>query len=64
MEDFPWYHGYMTREEAECRLSGARDGQYLVRKNDIGTLCLSVQFCSSVKHYKITEDADEQVFCQ
>ncbi|KAG8126891.1 hypothetical protein E2320_021932 [Naja naja] len=55
-EKMPWYHGPISREQAETRLySGALpDGKFLLRqKKEQGTYALSLVYGKTVYHYRI-----------
>ncbi|KAG1659450.1 Tyrosine-protein kinase SYK [Nymphon striatum] len=51
----PWFHGPLTREEAEKRMDtyGHSDGKFLVRERDDCSYALCVSFNKTAKHYKI-----------
>ncbi|XP_064476823.1 tyrosine-protein kinase SYK-like [Ornithodoros turicata] len=51
----PWFHGPLSRAEAERRLqdSGHMDGKFLVRERDDASYALCLSHGGSVKHYKI-----------
>ncbi|CAM1306067.1 SYK (predicted) [Pycnogonum litorale] len=51
----PWFHGMLTREEAEKRMEtyGHSDGKFLVRERDDSSYALCVSFNTIPKHYKI-----------
>uniref|UniRef100_A0A8D2KSM0 Tyrosine-protein kinase n=1 Tax=Varanus komodoensis TaxID=61221 RepID=A0A8D2KSM0_VARKO len=54
-----WYHGSITREQAESRLySGAQpDGKFLMRqKREKGMYALSLIYGKTVYHYRIKQD--------
>ncbi|XP_034611163.1 tyrosine-protein kinase ZAP-70 [Trachemys scripta elegans] len=58
-EKMPWYHGNISREEAERRLySGAQpDGKFLLReRKENGTYALSLVYGKTVYHYRIDQD--------
>ncbi|KFO92561.1 Tyrosine-protein kinase ZAP-70, partial [Buceros rhinoceros silvestris] len=58
-ERMPWYHGTITREEAERRLySGAQpDGKFLLReRKESSTYALSLVYGKTVYHYRIDLD--------
>uniref|UniRef100_A0A8C0IJX5 Tyrosine-protein kinase n=1 Tax=Chelonoidis abingdonii TaxID=106734 RepID=A0A8C0IJX5_CHEAB len=58
-EKMPWYHGNISREEAERRLySGAQpDGKFLLReRKEKGTYALSLVYGKTVYHYRIDQD--------
>uniref|UniRef100_A0A8B9G130 Tyrosine-protein kinase n=1 Tax=Amazona collaria TaxID=241587 RepID=A0A8B9G130_9PSIT len=58
-ERMPWYHGNITRDEAERRLySGAQpDGKFLLReRKENGTYALSLVYGKTVYHYRIDHD--------
>ncbi|XP_043909675.1 tyrosine-protein kinase ZAP-70 isoform X3 [Protopterus annectens] len=58
-EQMAWYHGAISREEAERRLySGSQpDGKFLIReRNESGTYALSMIYGKTAYHYKIDMD--------
>ncbi|KFP72601.1 Tyrosine-protein kinase ZAP-70, partial [Acanthisitta chloris] len=58
-ERMPWYHGSITRDEAERRLySGAQpDGKFLLReKKENRAYALSLVYGKTVYHYRIDQD--------
>ncbi|OCT97615.1 tyrosine-protein kinase ZAP-70 [Xenopus laevis] len=58
-ERMAWYHGTISRDEAERKLySGAQpDGKFLMReRKENGTYALSVMYGKTVYHYKIDQD--------
>ena len=50
-----WFHGAISREEAEKLLSPREDGRFLVREstNFPGDYTLCVCFQSKVEHYRV-----------
>ncbi|XP_065188437.1 tyrosine-protein kinase CSK-like [Sycon ciliatum] len=52
----PWYHGKISREEAERLLHPRKDGLYLIREsvNYPGDFTLCVCFEGNVEHYRVT----------
>nr|XP_028569506.1 tyrosine-protein kinase ZAP-70 [Podarcis muralis] len=58
-EKMPWYHGSITRAQAESRLySGSQpDGKFLLReKKEKGSYALSLVYGKTVYHYRIGQD--------
>uniref|UniRef100_A0A8D2QQ19 Tyrosine-protein kinase n=1 Tax=Zosterops lateralis melanops TaxID=1220523 RepID=A0A8D2QQ19_ZOSLA len=58
-ERMPWYHGHISREEAERRLySGAQpDGKFLLReKKENRSYALSLVYGKTVYHYRVDHD--------
>ncbi|NXR61469.1 ZAP70 kinase, partial [Rhadina sibilatrix] len=58
-ERMPWYHGNISREEAERRLySGAQpDGKFLLReKKENRSYALSLVYGKTVYHYRVDHD--------
>ncbi|KAJ7308232.1 hypothetical protein JRQ81_008755 [Phrynocephalus forsythii] len=58
-EKMPWYHGSITREQAESRLySGAQpDGKFLLRqRQEKSSYALSLIYGKTVYHYRIGQD--------
>ncbi|XP_019615926.1 PREDICTED: tyrosine-protein kinase CSK-like isoform X1 [Branchiostoma belcheri] len=51
----PWFHGKITREQAESLLNPPHDGMFLVREstNYPGDYTLCVSFSSKVEHYRV-----------
>ncbi|XP_070588669.1 tyrosine-protein kinase ZAP-70 [Erythrolamprus reginae] len=57
-EKMPWYHGPISREQAESRLySGAQpDGKFLLRqRKEQGSYALSLVYGKTVYHYRIVQ---------
>ncbi|KAJ6655155.1 hypothetical protein lerEdw1_005633 [Lerista edwardsae] len=64
-EKMPWYHGFITREQAETRLySGAQpDGKFLMReRKEKGSYALSLVYGKSVYHYRIAHGKSGKYF--
>lgn len=57
-----WYHGFISRKEAEALLHKAGDEAFLVRAKDktLDELILSVGAGSKAAHYRITITADNE----
>uniref|UniRef100_A0A6J0SJA2 Tyrosine-protein kinase n=1 Tax=Pogona vitticeps TaxID=103695 RepID=A0A6J0SJA2_9SAUR len=58
-EKMPWYHGCITREQAESRLySGSQpDGKFLLRqRQEKSSYALSLIYGKTVYHYRIRQD--------
>ncbi|XP_030074137.1 tyrosine-protein kinase ZAP-70 [Microcaecilia unicolor] len=57
-ERMPWFHGKISREEAERKLYfGAQpDGKFLLREKENGTYALSIIYGKTVYHYWIEQD--------
>ncbi|KAI6652241.1 Tyrosine-protein kinase CSK [Oopsacas minuta] len=55
LQSMPWFHGKMTREEAESLLNPISDGLFLVREsnNYPGDYTLCVAFDGKVEHYRV-----------
>ncbi|XP_037528394.2 tyrosine-protein kinase SYK [Rhipicephalus sanguineus] len=51
----PWFHGRLSRADAERRLqdAGHLDGRFLVRERDDSSYALCLSHGGSVKHYKV-----------
>ncbi|VDM53153.1 unnamed protein product [Angiostrongylus costaricensis] len=63
LEDEPFYHGYMTREEAERCLT--KDGEFMVRKAVVKGnegYIISVQSCSKKLHLHIQEMRQKNLY--
>eukprot|EP00045_Choanoeca_perplexa_P009386 m.90331 g.90331 ORF g.90331 m.90331 type:complete len:359 (-) comp14876_c0_seq1:1089-2165(-) len=54
-----WYHGRLSRVDADARLKGNPDGTYVIRESDktAGTFVLSCAEGGKVSHYRITRTA-------
>ena len=54
-----WYHGRLSRVDADTRLKGNPDGTYVIRESDkaAGTFVLSCSEAGKVSHYRITRTA-------
>jgi len=60
-----WYHGLVTRQEAEHRLRSGVNGSFLIRKSKsrAGQYSLSLKHNGCAKHYKIcTSDSKDHYF--
>lgn len=55
LNTMPWFHGKITRDEAESLLRPREDGLFLVREstNFPGDYTLCVCFNGKVEHYRI-----------
>lgn len=55
LQSMPWFHGKLTREEAEKLLEHGRNGQFLVREsqNFKGDYTLCVLYERKVEHYRV-----------
>lgn len=73
LDDMPWFHGKITRDEAETLLNPRKNGLFLVRESTHYpgdyTLCVCIQ--GKVEHYRIIYEKnqrrltiDEEVFFQ
>ena len=58
LDSFPWYHGRVSRAEAERLLSSGIDGTFLVRESESspGQLSVSLRSGQRVHHYRLTID--------
>ena len=58
LEKHSWYHGLVSREAAESRLSSEIDGSFLVRESMSrpGEYSISLKLEGSTTHYKIYQD--------
>ena len=68
LSDEPWYHGRISRSDAEhiLEVAGARDGCFLVRDSltTTGEYVLSLSFQSRRYHYLISRHPDGTVAIQ
>ncbi|XP_029466803.1 tyrosine-protein kinase ZAP-70 isoform X2 [Rhinatrema bivittatum] len=57
-ERMPWFHGTISREEAERKLylGSQPDGKFLMREKESGTYALSLIYGKTVYHYRIDQD--------
>ena len=63
LEKHSWYHGKVSRNEAEALLSSGINGSFLVRESEtsIGQFSISVRHDGRVYHYRINLDPSERV---
>lgn len=54
----PWYHGRISKEQAENLLINSESGFYLVRRStsEVGGFTLTLRMASSIHHYRIIPD--------
>ena len=65
MKDHQWYHGRITRANAEEKLSKQpQDGAFLIRESEStpGDFSLSVKFGGHVQHFKVLRDGAGKYF--
>ena len=55
-----WYHGRITRKDAEKLLADKHEGAYLVRVRE--DFALSVQCGDGIQHFKILKDAQNKFY--
>ncbi|WKX91274.1 hypothetical protein Q1695_009816 [Nippostrongylus brasiliensis] len=63
VEDEPYYHGFMTREDAEKILK--KEGEFLVRKTDVGGrhhFVISIIDSGKAKHFLIKRTTKKRLF--
>eukprot|EP00800_Vazella_pourtalesii_P017065 TRINITY_DN5081_c0_g1_i3.p1 TRINITY_DN5081_c0_g1~~TRINITY_DN5081_c0_g1_i3.p1 ORF type:complete len:463 (-),score=84.75 TRINITY_DN5081_c0_g1_i3:309-1697(-) len=55
LQSMPWFHGKITREEAEALMHPVKDGLFLVRESTQfpGDYTLCVAFGKKVEHYRV-----------
>ncbi len=60
---YRWFHGKLTREEAEKLLEGGRNGLFLVREsqNFKGDYTLCVLYEQKVEHYRVRRNKKNMV---
>jgi abelson tyrosine-protein kinase 1 len=64
LEKHSWYHGKVSRNEAECLLSSGINGSFLVRESEtsLGQFSISLRHDGRVYHYRISvEPTGERV---
>jgi abelson tyrosine-protein kinase 1 len=63
LDKHAWYHGKLTRSEAEFLLSSGINGSFLVRESEtsVGQFSISVRHDGRVFHYRINIDHSERV---
>ncbi|CDW51844.1 F actin bind and Pkinase Tyr and SH2 domain conta ining protein [Trichuris trichiura] len=66
LEKHTWYHGKISRGEAEYLLSSGINGSFLVRESEScpGQISVSLRYEGRVYHYRLNEDSDGKVFCR
>ncbi len=64
LNDQEWFHGTITREEAEKRLIASElgTGAFLVRSKDVNVCTLSLLHNNIPKHYLISKPGEEWLF--
>ncbi|KTF75505.1 hypothetical protein cypCar_00038852 [Cyprinus carpio] len=60
LEKQVWYHGALTRSEAECLLTLCKECSYLVRKSQTSRndYSLSLRSCHGFMHIKFSQSRD------
>eukprot|EP00045_Choanoeca_perplexa_P010003 m.99964 g.99964 ORF g.99964 m.99964 type:complete len:434 (+) comp15109_c0_seq1:185-1486(+) len=55
LDDFPWYHGALSRSQADNCLTGTSEGTYLIRESTSapGSYVLSISESNECRHYKV-----------
>jgi abelson tyrosine-protein kinase 1 len=63
LEKHSWYHGKVSRSEAEYLLSSGINGSFLVRESEtsLGQFSISVRHDGRVYHYRINVDQNDRV---
>lgn len=63
LEKHSWYHGKVSRSEAEYLLSSGINGSFLVRESEtsLGQFSISVRHDGRVYHYRINIDQNDRV---
>ena len=64
LEAKPWFHGNITRAEAELLLSSGIDGSFLVRESESepGQFSISLRYDGHTFHYRIHTEAERKLF--
>ena len=64
LEKYSWFHGSITRAEAEICLSSEINGSFLVRESESkpGTFALSLRFDGKCSHYRVRVDSKSKYF--
>ncbi|KAI6173722.1 Tyrosine-protein kinase [Aphelenchoides besseyi] len=59
-----WYHGKLSRADAEFLLSSGINGSFLVRESEtsVGHFSISVRHEGRVYHYRINADSNERLY--
>ena len=61
LEKHLWFHGHITRAEAELRLTNGRNGSFLVRESE-STYAISLCYDGRVFHYVITHSPSSKFY--
>ncbi|XP_033114811.1 tyrosine-protein kinase ABL1-like isoform X2 [Anneissia japonica] len=64
LHNHAWYHGAISRNNAEYLLNSGIDGSFLVRDSESssGQLSISLRFDGRVFHYRISNSSDGRVY--
>ncbi|RWS09086.1 tyrosine-protein kinase Abl-like protein [Dinothrombium tinctorium] len=64
LDKHSWYHGQISRSDAEYLLSSGINGSFLVRESESspGQRSISLRFDGRVYHYRINEDSEGKVY--
>ncbi|XP_072029354.1 growth factor receptor-bound protein 2-B-like [Amphiura filiformis] len=64
MRPYDWFHGKITRANAEGLLKKQQDGSYLIRESEStpGDFSLSVKYGDAVQHFKVLRDGAGKYF--
>ncbi|CAD5229409.1 unnamed protein product [Bursaphelenchus okinawaensis] len=64
LDKHSWYHGKVSRNEAEFLLSSGINGSFLVRESEtsLGQYSISVRHEGRVYHYRINVDCNEKLY--
>uniref|UniRef100_A0A5S6R0N9 non-specific protein-tyrosine kinase n=1 Tax=Trichuris muris TaxID=70415 RepID=A0A5S6R0N9_TRIMR len=64
LEKHTWYHGKISRGEAEYLLSSGINGSFLVRESEScpGQISVSLRYEGRVYHYRLNEDSDGKLY--
>jgi len=64
LEKHSWYHGLVTREEADQRLGSCINGTFLIRESESrpGQYSMGLRYNGRTHHYKISSGVDKDCY--